>query len=1021
MGQTKLKTLLITDLVESTRLVDKLGLEESSSFFSKHDRLTRDLVRKYSGLEIDKSDGFLIVFDRPVQAVLFALFYHQALNELSEKCRVKVRARVGIHVGDIILRQNSPQDIERGAKPIEVEGIAKPLTARLMSLALPSQNLLSRSTFDLARKAKNELEGVPGQIFWQAHGSYLIKGVEEAIDVYEVGLEGMGPRVAPTSTHIGTRISTDDTIRGWRPAPGLVIPQRRQWELVSRLGLSGFGEVWLAEHIKTKEKRVYKFCFEVERLRALKREVTIFRVIKENLGNRDDIVKIMEWNFEEQPYFLELEYAEGGNLIEWYERQGGVKQVPLEVRLEIVAKIADGLAAAHSVGVLHKDIKPSNILINETGKLPEIRLADFGIGKITDKGQLENLQITALGLTELHLEADRPSYSGTRLYMAPEILEGRIATVQSDIYALGVLLFQVIVGDLSRSLALGWERDIDDELLREDISWMVEGSPAHRLGNVLRVAERLRGLEERRKEKELKDAKLVEAERNKVALQKWKRLRTYLITLIFCLVLFTGMVLREASRANREADRAQREFQAAKGVTDFLTNLFEIAGPGDVRGTTITAKEILDSGAEKIKSELKDQPGTQARMMKVIGSVYQHLGLYDQAGLLLNESLVIQRQIHGPTSIEITENLNLLANLELDKGHSEKAESLFQEALDIIHASPRKSLLKESEILSGLGRAQINMGKYEEAAEFLNQALNMKKKELGVDHHDLAESLTALAEVYWLQARHDKAEPLLADALRLQLMHLGENHYQVASAYNNMAAVFREQGRYSDAIPLYETALNIFENVLEADHPDLASVLNNMATVYNDNGEYEPAGPLFERALAIRRKAYDHDHPLVAVSLNNLAWHHYLQGEYDIAESLNREALAIREKTLGLDHRDVALSLNNIALILMKKEDFHDAMNLLQRSITIREKAIGIDHPDYADSMSDMGRCLYLTGDAEKAVPYLEKALKVFELTQQKRNQKEMIDTATILETALISLGRLQEAEKLSKRIKSLR
>lgn len=173
--------------------------------------------------------------------------------------------------------------------------------------------------------------------------------------------------------------------------------------------------------------------------------------------------------------------------------------MPLEVRLEIVAEIATALAAAHSVGVIHRDVKPSNVLIEEQKDgAVQIRLTDFGIGQLTDRGVLARAGITTTGVTESTGGAQLTSRSGTRLYMAPELVAGRLPSIQSDIYSLGVLFYQLIVGDLSEPLTTDWERRVDDPLLIEDLRSCLAGNPADRFASADQLAQRLRTLPQRR-------------------------------------------------------------------------------------------------------------------------------------------------------------------------------------------------------------------------------------------------------------------------------------------------------------------------------------------------------------------------------------------------------------------------------------------------------------------------------------------------------------------------------------------
>ncbi len=195
-----MKTLLLSDLVNSTALVESLGDLRAAEIFLQHDRLARDLLLPHQGREIDKSDGFLLLFERPINAVLYALEYHRELRELARREEIQLGSRVGIHVGEVLLRENAASDVARGAKQIEVEGLAKVMAARLMSLAQSEQTLISRGIYDLGRRGVVGVENPPQDLHWMAHGAYHLQGVEEPIDLFEVGVVGMAPLQRPPDT-----------------------------------------------------------------------------------------------------------------------------------------------------------------------------------------------------------------------------------------------------------------------------------------------------------------------------------------------------------------------------------------------------------------------------------------------------------------------------------------------------------------------------------------------------------------------------------------------------------------------------------------------------------------------------------------------------------------------------------------------------------------------------------------------------------------------------------------------------
>jgi putative peptide modification system cyclase len=192
-----LRTLVLCDLVDSTALTERLGDRRAADLFRKHDRLARALLPLHGGREIDKTDGFLLMFERPLQAVAFALDYQSALRDLNATEGSTLAARIGIHVGDLVVWDNSPDDIARGAKPIEIEGLVKPITARLMQLALPNQILLSGVAQALAHRAQGELGERLVTVRWRTHGRYRFKGIPDPIPVFEVGDEGFAPLKAP--------------------------------------------------------------------------------------------------------------------------------------------------------------------------------------------------------------------------------------------------------------------------------------------------------------------------------------------------------------------------------------------------------------------------------------------------------------------------------------------------------------------------------------------------------------------------------------------------------------------------------------------------------------------------------------------------------------------------------------------------------------------------------------------------------------------------------------------------------
>ncbi|MCH7592878.1 MAG: protein kinase [Planctomycetes bacterium] len=594
----RLVALLFTDLVDSAKLNARLGDVRFQKVMVQHNKVWRDLSTQHRGRgQRTTGDGFSAMFDQPLDAVRFAMAFHAALERLSDELQLKwegrplrLTARAGIHLGNIVAKdQDEPQ------------GLAFGIANRVMSPGVGGQTLMTIASFNIARRSA---VGVPTEtnLVWLEHGLYSFKGFDEPMTICEVGIEGRSPlRPPPDSEKVKRTVTPDqDETLGWRPAKDSAVPHNPQWILREPLGAGGFGEVWLAENKTLDIERVFKFCFDTVRLRALKRELSIFKLLRGALGEHPNIQRLDDVNIQEPPpYYLVMDYARGGNLASWSESEqyGGIGNIPLGDRLELVAQVADGLGAAHAVGVIHKDVKPGNILIgNEPGRGIQARLADFGIGLVIAPELAERLDIHLTGWEKTDLGYDLGSRTGTRLYTAPELVAGRDPSIQSDIYSLGVVLYQVVIGDFSRPLAEGWKEGIADELLCEDIEACVHGDPKRRLRAAEDLAERLRTLEKRRRDRHDRQVEAervrVESERRERQIRRLRRLAVVCGLAIPAAILMTVPIM--AWRAERDKRQAQ----------EVLTTLFT---------DPVASRDKLKEGGERLRTIVGE-----------LGSAYLH-------------------------------------------------------------------------------------------------------------------------------------------------------------------------------------------------------------------------------------------------------------------------------------------------------------------------------------------------------------------------------------------------------------
>ncbi len=577
---SQLVVFMFTDLVDSTALARQLGdADYVRCVLEPHNRLFRRLLAEFSGAKEVKhtGDGFMATFASASDAVECGLRLHHAMQGAAWE-RVAPRTRVGIHLGEAI------EFAGASAEKRDLAGDAANMTARVMSLAGPGQTLMTRVAFDSARQS-GRVRGdwldaddhiAQAQIEWLNHGRYRLKGVDEPIEVCEVGQSGVAPLRAPADSEKACRVVSDEEkeLLGWRPSPKRTIPHRADWLLEKPLGSGGFGEVWLAQHGRTRERRAFKFCFDSERLRSFKRELTFFRLIRDHLGERPDMARLYDVQVDRPPFFLEGEYVVGGNLKQWSDERGGIGALPVEQRLRLLAGVAQAVAAAHSLGIIHKDLKPSNVLVYERDAQPYPKLVDFGIGVLTDRSVLLQHQITETGFTDSLILGNESSRTGTRLYQPPEAQLNRPATTAGDVYALGVMLYQLITADLSRPLGTGWEEDVRDELLRDDIRACTHRDPERRLGSAAELAERLITLDQRRE--------ALEAQRR--AARQARRLRQLRISLAIgaailvvlgSLAAFTYTQWHRAARNEQRAIAGEREAQLQRDTAAAAQQLAE--------------------------------------------------------------------------------------------------------------------------------------------------------------------------------------------------------------------------------------------------------------------------------------------------------------------------------------------------------------------------------------------------------------------------------------------------------------
>ncbi len=727
------------------------------------------------------------------------------------------------------------------------------------------------------------------------------------------------------------------------------------YRILSLLGEGGMGSVYLAEQSAPVKRKV-----AVKLIRssfATPTAIALFSAERQAMARlaHPAVAQIFEAGTTGDgcPYFV-MEHVPGESLTGYCDRE----RLSVAERLELFIKVCHGVEHAHRKGVLHRDLKPANVMVAEVDGRPAPKIIDFGIAKALDSPLTEETLLTRYGL-------------GTPGYMSPETYQGTDVDTRTDVYALGVMLFELVTGvlpfevhgvslsvvmrtvvtepaprqsqrfrslDQPKRIRLATRRRTDRRQLAAriegDLDWIaakaLEQERDRRYGSATELAADVR--------RHL-DFEPVSARAPSVRYRVGRFVRRHRAVVaaaglaVIALILGTvgttlGMMRaqREAERANREAENTREALLDAEEVTNFLIRLFEISDPREAGGESTTARQLLDRGAGRIEERLTDQPLRQALMMHTMGKIYGQLQVHQEARKLATSALVLRQQ-HLPAD------------------HRDVADSLHQLAV-----------------------SERELAEYEAAEAAARQSLKIREEADGLEHPRVGEALRELAVTLYLGGRHEQAEPLVRRALRIAESALGAHHPAVASSLETLGNLLRSQGRCAEAIPAFSQALAIREQSFAPKDTRLATSLNNLGSCYGQEQRYEEALPLFERALAIQEKVLGPQTSAVAMGRTNLAIVYRELDRLEAAESAlvrSRDDLA---SGLGPEHPLVANAAAELGVTLAQLDRLAEAETQLRNAVAIWVKKPGPEHPwtawghwGLANVLRDRGRL----GEAE--------------------------------------------------------
>ena len=742
------------------------------------------------------------------------------------------------------------------------------------------------------------------------------------------------------------------------------------YRIKEALGEGGMGAVYLAERIDLGSLVAIKILRDAwlspaRRERFASEQRTLAQLNHPSIARLYDADTLDDGT----PWFV-MEYVDGVPLTEYCVEH----TCSIEERLQLFRAVCEAVQYAHQHAVIHRDLKPSNILVKPNGT---IRLLDFGIAK-----QLESLETPAKKGTDQTMTGLRLM---TPAYAAPEQIRGERVGSHIDVYSLGVILYELLAGELPFDLSKLTPGEAEAMIVGQDpekpsavakrmaqrpgenpgipsvsktawadldvlcLTWMHK-DPQGRYPSVEAL---IRDIDHYLKGEPLE----ARPDTFRYRLEKFvrrNRRAVFAAALVFTLVVglvvfFTVRLAKARNAALEEAARTQR-------IQKFMMNLFqggdESVGPGD----SMRVVTILDRGVQEAQS-LNSDPKVQAELYQTLGTIYDQLGKFDQADSLLHSAVDRRKALFGPDSVEVAESLVALGQLRSDQAQYDEGERFIRQGLEMTKRHLPPTHPRVGRALYALGEVLVNEGKYDQGIQVLNEAVQIQSAPGGVPA-DLAESLTELANAQFYAGHLDVSNSLNLRVVAMDRQLYGERHPNVAEDLINLGAIQTEWGHYPETERYYRQALDIIQGFYGKDHPETASVMTLLGRSLNNQGRVSESADMLREALGIQERVYGQVHPRVASALGELGKVALQQGKLDEAEAdFRRQADIYREVYKG-KHYYIGAALANLGGVYMERKQYTRAEQSFREALQIYAQTLPADHLNVAIARIKLGRAL---------------------------------------------------------------
>ena len=777
-----------------------------------------------------------------------------------------------------------------------------------------------------------------------------------------------------------------------------------RYRIIRSIGIGGMGEVYLAERADQQFEQLV--AIKIVRGGVLSKGVqSRLKVERQILAQLDhpNIAHLLDGgSLADGAAYIVMEYVDGVPIDAYCD----TRQLDLPGRLRLFQIVCSAVHTAHQNLIVHRDLKPSNILVTADGNP---KLLDFGIAKLLDDRAF--LQHT-LAVTHADIRVMTPDHA------SPEQVRGQPITTASDVYVLGVVLYELLTGTrpfIIPSLRLAdIERVICEQepsrpsaVFADEQSQDVRELAARRGSNASRLQRMLEGdidnivLMAMRKEPQRRyasaqqmaddiqrylDGMPIIARHDTFTYRTQKFIRRnwigvsagsglFVVTAAFAALTYAQYlhIVTERDQVKVERTNAERERSRAEEVSEFLVNLFKLSDPEVNRGNQVTARELLNSGAQRLRTGLQDQPATRAALLSTVGAVYNSLGLYGDALPVLDESLALQ--LNSRDRVKLS-TLLAQGRARLGAGKLIAADDSLRSALRLAQDQFGASSLETARALWGTGELRHAQGRFNDAEGLYKRSLAIFETNHAAPT-DVAWLLDDLGKIYEREQQWTLAKLTYERALEIDRHLLGEDHARIAVHLHNLAFVAENLGNAAQAESLYLDAIHRYERIYGNHHPETATAWGNYGLLLQREGRLAEAEPFQRRALAATLALYGGDHPDVAYNRVSLAMLLHEKGDLNAAESEYRQALTVYDKTLPPEHQWRASALMHLARLLAERGKAAEAAELSAQSIRIWTDTSPRGSPKTAQAHAIHGYAQLLLGQAPAASREIESAYAV--------------------------------------------